>query len=86
MVIILVENCWLPEFYYKNEGYSSKKSLDIEGEEAKDNRVWFEKKVMYKKISFRNISSFFFKFSAGLLLRSQKEQAYFVLYFIRQMD
>ena len=48
MVIILVENCWLPEFYYKNEGYSSKKSLDIEGEEAKDNRVWFEKKVTKK--------------------------------------
>ena len=79
MVIILVENCWLPEFYYKNEGYSSKKSLDIEGEEAKDNRVWFEKKVTKK------FQVFFFKFSAGLLLRSQKEQA-FVLYFIRQMD
>ena len=54
-------------------------SLDIEGEEAKDNRVWFEKKVTKK------FQVFSFKFSAGLLLRSQKEQA-FVLYFIRQMD
>ena len=37
MVIILVENCWLPEFYYKNEGYSSKKkkSLDRGGRRPK---------------------------------------------------